>query len=135
MSESSSARIGADPPNLNSFKNYEDWKNNVELWAGFTDFKKSRQGAMLAYAIPNESNVFGDMIQTDLFSVHSVSSLLNDEEGVTKVLSFLDELIGKKERENELDAFEKIWSYRRKADQNILEYLKEHERHYNKAKI
>ena len=134
MSESSSARIGADPPNLNSFKNYEDWKNNVELWAGFTDFKKSRQGAMLAYAIPNESNVFGDMIQTDLFSVHSVSSLLNDEEGVTKVLSFLDELIGKKERENELDAFEKIWSYRRKADQNILEYLKEHERHYNKAR-
>ena len=133
MSETS-ARIGADPPNLNSFKQYEDFKNNVKLWQGFTDFKKSKQGAMLAFAIPNESNVFGDMIQTDLFSVHSVDTLLDDEEGVTKVLSFLDELLGKKQRENELDAFEKIWSYRRTPDQNILEYLKEHDRHYNKAR-
>ena len=62
-----SCKIGADPPDLNKFSNYEDFKNNVLLWEGFTDYKKARMGAMLAYSIPNESITFGDHIQKDLF--------------------------------------------------------------------
>ena len=131
---SESCKIGADPPDLNKFSSYEDYKNNVLLWEGFCDFKKHKMGAMLAYALPNTSITFGDHIQKDLFDVIPVSSLLNDEEGVSKVIDFLDGHIGKATRESELDAFEKIWSYRRTSDQSILEYLKEHERHYNKAK-
>ncbi len=62
-------KIGADPPDLNKFKCYEDFKNNCLLWQGFTDYRKARMGAMLAYALPNESITFGDMIQKDLFCV------------------------------------------------------------------
>ena len=127
-------KIGADPPDLNKFSNYEDYKNNVLLWEGFTDYKKPKMGAMLAYALPNQSITFGDHIQKDLFDVIPVTSLLNDEEGVKRVIEFLDGHIGKVKRESELDAFEKIWSYRRSSDQSILEYLKEHERYYNKCK-
>ena len=78
-------------------------------------------GAMLAYALPNESITFGDMIQKDLFCVIPVTELLNDEQGVDRVIEFLDGHIGQKTRESELEAFDKIWSYRRTADQNILE--------------
>ena len=127
-------KIGADPPDLNKFKCYEDFKNNCLLWQGFTDYRKSRMGAMLAYALPNESITFGDMIQKDLFCVIPVTELLNDEQGVDRVIEFLDGHIGQKTRESELEAFDKIWSYRRTADQNILEYLKEHDRVYNKCK-
>ena len=127
-------KIGADPPDLNKYSNYEDYKNNVLLWEGFTDYKKPKMGAMLAYALPNESITFGDHIQKDLFDVIPVSSLLNDEEGVKRVIDFLDGHIGKVKRESELDAFEKIWSFRRSNDQSILEYLKEHDRYYNKCK-
>ena len=88
---------------------------------------------MLAYALPNKSINHGDQIQKDLFSVHPVTQLLNDKEGVDKVIKYLDGHIGKAVRENELEAFEKIWSYRRTSDQTIVEYLKEHERYYNKA--
>ena len=134
MTENSNCKIGADAPNLNNFESYEDFKNNVKLWAGLTDYKKERLGSMLAYALPNKSVEFGDFIQRDFFNVHPVSELLNDPEGVTKVLNFLDTHIGKEARITELEAFEKIWSYRRTQDQSILEYLKEHERHYNKCK-
>ena len=127
-------KVGADPPVLNNFSNYEDFKNNILLWEGFADYKKHKMGAILAYALPNESLTFGDHIQKDLFNVIPVSSLLNDEEGVSKVIAFLDGHIGKEVRESELDAFEKIWSFRRSADQPILDYLKEHDRYYNKAK-
>ena len=127
-------KIGTDPPDLNKFETYEDWKNNCLLWQGFSDYKKEKMGAMLAYALPNKSLIFGDHVQKDLFSVHPVSQLLNDVEGVDKVIKFLDGHIGKAVRENELEAFEKIWSFRRASDQNILEYLREHERYYNKAR-
>ncbi len=134
MTENSNCKIGADAPNLNNFESYEDFKNNVKLWAGFTDYKKERLGSMLAYALPNKSNTFGDCIQKDFFNVHPVDELLNDPKGVDKVLAFLDTHIGKEARITELEAFEKIWSYRRTQEQSILEYLKEHERHYNKCR-
>ena len=134
MTENSNCKIGGDAPNLNNFDSYEDFKNNVKLWAGFTDYKKERLGSMLAYALPNKSVEFGDYIQKDFFNVHPVSELLNDPDGVNKVLNFLDSHIGKEARITELEAFEKIWSYRRTQEQSILEYLKEHERHYNKCK-
>ena len=127
-------RIGADPPDLNKFDLYEDFKNNCLLWEGFTDYKKERMGAMLAYALPNKSLIFGDFIQKDLFAVHPVTDLLNDANGVSKVIKFLDGHIGKKTRENELDAFEKIWNYRRTNDQTVIEYLREHERYYNSCR-
>ena len=127
-------RIGADPPDLNKFDNYEDWRNNVLLWQGFTDYRPERMGAMLAYQLPNKSLAHGDLIQKDLFCVIPVSELLNDTNGVDRVIKFLDGHIGKKERESELEAFDKIWSYRRTSEQTILEYLKEHERFYNKCR-
>ena len=128
---SENCRVGADPPDLNKFDLYEDFKNNCLLWQGFTDYKPERMGAMLAYALPNKSLTFGDFIQKDLFAVHPVTELLNDANGVSKVIKFLDGHIGKKTRENELDAFEKIWNFRRTNDQTVIEYLREHERYYN----
>ena len=127
-------KIGADPPDLNKYDSYEDFRNNVLLWQGFSDFKKNQMGAMLAYALPNKSLVHGDLIQKDLFCVHPVEDLLDDENGVKVVIKFLDGHIGKKTRESELDAFDKIWSYRRTSDQSILEYLRDHERFYNCCK-
>ena len=134
MNDNSTCKIGADAPDLNKFDSYEDFKNNVLLWAGICDYKKERMGAMLAYALPNKSIEFGDYIQKDFFNVHPAEQLVNDAQGVDKVLAFLDTHIGKEARITELEAFEKIWNYRRTADQSILEYLKEHERHYNKCK-
>ena len=131
---SENCKIGADPPSLNSFDSYEDFKNNVVLWSGFTDYKKDRQGAMLAYALPNKSLTFGDLIQKDLFNVIPVTELLNDPKGVDRVIEFLDGHIGKAPREDELEAFEKIFNYRRPQEQSILDYLKEHERVYNKCR-
>ena len=127
-------KVGADAPNLNNFQTYEAYKNNVLLWRGITDYKPEKQGAMLAYAVPDESITFGNLIQTDLFNVHPVESLIGDAEGVDKVLDFLDGHIGKETRIDELEAFEKIFNYRRRQGQTILDYLKEHERYYNKCK-
>ena len=127
-------KVGADAPNLNNFQTYEAYKNNVLLWRGITDYKPEKQGAMLAYAVPDESITFGNLIQTDLFNVHPVESLIGDAQGVDKVLDFLDGHIGKETRIDELEAFEKIFNYRRRQGQTILDYLKEHERYYNKCK-
>ena len=127
-------KVGADAPNLNNFQTYEAYKNNVLLWRGITDYKPEKQGAMLAYAVPDESITFGNLIQTDLFNVHPVESLIGDAQGVDKVLEFLDGHIGKETRIDELEAFEKIFNYRRRQGQTILDYLKEHERYYNKCK-
>ena len=134
MTDTASCKIGADPPDLNNFQSYEDYKNNVLLWKGFSDYKPEKMGAMLAYALPNESITFGSFIQKDLFSVHPVTTLLGDPNAVDVVIKFLDNLIGKEERIDEIEAFEKIWSFRRSTDQTIPEYLKEHERYYNKCK-
>ena len=127
-------KVGAEAPNLNNFQTYEAYKNNVLLWKGITDYKPEKQGAMLAYAVPDESITFGNLIQTDLFNVHPVESLIGDPQGVDKVIAFLDGHIGKEARIDELEAFEKIFNYRRRPGQTILDYLKEHERYYNKCK-
>ena len=58
-------KIGADPPDLNKFEHYEDYKNNILLWQGFCDIKKEKMGPMLAYALANKSMTFGDNVQKD----------------------------------------------------------------------
>ena len=75
MNDNSTCKIGADAPDLNKFDSYEDFKNNVLLWAGICDYKKERMGAMLAYALPNKSIEFGDYIQKDFFNVHPAEQM------------------------------------------------------------
>ena len=129
-----SLKVGVDAPKLTDFICYEDYKDVVTLWEGTTDHPKAKRGALLALALSNTSETFGDNIQKSLFQECRPQTLMNDLNGVEKVITFLDKLIGATKRASEIESFAAIWEFRRNPSQNITEYIKEFELKINKCK-
>ena len=111
-----SMRCNMQPPNLNNFKCYEDFKDRVELWKLTTEMKEIKLGLILANALPDTSKSFGNNIATSLLKKHSAASL-HVIGGLKIVMDYLDERLGKTEILTEAHAFGSIDTYFRQPDQ------------------
>ena len=127
-------KIGLEIPRLNDFESYDAYKDVVDLWKVTTDHPKKKLGAYLVTGLPNKSKIFGDSIQEGLFAKHRPATLANDENGIEKVLSYLDSILSKTPRSQSIEAFAKIHFFRRKTNQKIAEYIREFDIACNKCK-
>ena len=125
-----SMRCNMQPPNLNNFKCYEDFKDRVELWKLTTEMKEIKLGLILANALPDTSKMFGNNIATSLLKKHSAASL-HIIGGLKIVMDYLDERLGKTEILTEAHAFGSIDTYFRQPDQGIVQFVEEFDFRYN----
>ena len=119
-----SMKCNMQPPNLNKFECYEDFKDRVELWRFTTDHKPIKLGTLLANALPDVSKRYGNKIGTSLLKKHSARELYV-EGGLDIVMKYLDEKLGKSKILSEISAFEGIYRYTRQPDQGIVPYISE----------
>jgi transposase InsO family protein len=89
--------------------------------------KKSEQGAMVAMSIPVDSEKFGAKLRKALFKKIPPLSLNDDENGVDRIMEFLEEKLGREEILCKLESFQNIVRYIRKPHQGFKEYLNEFE--------
>ena len=125
-----SMRCNMQPPNLNNFKCYEDFRDRVTLWKLTTDQKSTKLGLILANALPDISKKFGDNIATSLLKKHKAETLYA-ENGLQIVLDYLDAKLGKTELLEEIHAFAGIDCYFRQPDQGIVQFVNEFDLRYN----
>ena len=128
-------RVGVDAPKLNDYESYDQFREVVEMWDLTTDHPPKKRGSLLALALPNKSETFGNSIQTSLFKKIKPSVLATAEDGVQQILDFLDELLGQDDFTKEITAFERIWRLRKKPGQTIVEYIKQVELFLNACKV
>ena len=119
-----SMKCNMQPPNLNKFACYEDFKDRVELWRFTTDQKPIKLGTLLANALPDVSKRYGNKIGTALLKKHSARELYVPG-GLDIVMKYLDEKLGKSKILSEITAFEGIYLYRRQPDQGIVPFISE----------
>ena len=120
----SSMKCNMQPPDLNNFSCYEDFKDRVMLWKITTDHKPIKLGPLLANALPDVSKLFGNKLATSLLKKHSATELYVTN-GLDLVIKYLDEKLGKSKVLSEITAFESIYHYKRQPDQGIVPYISE----------
>ena len=117
-------KCNMQPPDLNKFSCYEDFIDRVKLWKITTDHKPVKLGPLLADALPDVSKLYGNKLATSLLKKHSAEDLYV-ENGLQKVIDFLDKKLGKSKVLSEITAFEAIYTFKRQPDQGIVPYISE----------
>ena len=62
VGDGSGVRINMQPPDLNKFASYEDFKDRIDLWKLTTDIDAKRMGLVLANSLPDISKRYGNNI-------------------------------------------------------------------------
>ena len=120
------------PPDLNECKSYKAFKRELKAWADVTDLAKKKQGNFIALSLPNKSK-FGDDLRERAFEKLSLDELREDA-GLDKVISFLDEELGKNATEDIIDKWESFDNLKRGITQNYEDFINDFEAKYNHIK-
>ena len=119
------SKFTIQPPDLNECKSYEAFKQELKAWSDVTDLVKKKQGNFIALHLPNKSK-FGNDLKERVFEKLSLEEL-KEENGLDKVIAFLDEELGKNAVEDIIEKWEDFDNCKRGQDQNIEEFTNEFE--------
>ena len=108
------SKFTIQPPDLNDCKSYEAFKREVKAWADVTDLAKKKQGNFIALSLPNKSK-FGEDLKERAFEKLSLEELKEDD-GLDKLISFLDEELGKNSVNDIIEKWEEFDSCKRAAN-------------------
>ena len=126
-------KVTTDAPRLSDYSLYSDYKDNVNLWDMITDLPKLKRGAFLLIGIKNEHPHFGDNIQRQLLQKYRPEEIASAEDGVNKILDFLDSHIGKPSKSLKFQCLREIVEFKRKQGQEFADYAKHFEYLVSKA--
>ena len=120
-------RVTVDAPKLIDFTCYQDYRDNVVLWDATTDHPKKKRGSLLVLGIPNSHPQLGENIQKRLFAKIRPETIAAREDGLTKILEFLDENLAYTKKSSKFTHFREIIHYKRKPEQKIEDFVREYE--------
>ena len=110
-------------------KNYELFKNELLLWAQVCNLDDKKKGGAVALALPNTDKC---SLRTTILEKLSLDELTS-QDGLTKLITELDSLLGKDDLEDALSKFEEFEDYSRKSE-NVKEYIRVFDSKYTKVK-
>jgi hypothetical protein len=118
-----------NPPEFKN-KAYDRYKQELNAWKEITELPKKKQGIAVALTLPEEHDsgirekVFDEMTLDDL----------KDDDGLKKLITFMDSKLGKDDLTDSLEKFEDFENFVRGTDQNIVEFIAKFDQKYNKLK-
>ena len=115
------SRLAGHPPKLSEATSYEEWKNEVEFWAAMSGIKDEDQGPIIMMNLPQDSK-FGNGIRSSLMGNFKIGDV-KVVDGLKKVMTFLDGLLGKSSVTRTLEAWENFMKFERKSDQSIVDFV------------
>ena len=108
-------------------KPYELFKNDILAWEAVTELHKSKQGLVLALALPDDDSC---QLRSKLFDKHSVADL-NKDAGLKTVIAFLDEQLGKDDLADKLIKFGEFDDYKQTTE-SVSDFIGKFEQFYNR---
>ena len=116
-----------NPPDFKS-KSYERYKRELEAWKQVTEVDKKKQGIAIALSLPEEHE---SGIREKVFDEIDLG-VLNADDGLAKLVEFLDQKLGKDELSDSLKKFEDFEDFCRDSKQSIVEYIANFDQKYNR---
>ncbi|CAG2236725.1 unnamed protein product [Mytilus edulis] len=118
------------PPVFTEQKPYSRWIDEIKAWKALTDLDKKKMGIAIALSLPEEGlNSIRDKVFSDL----SLEAL-NADDGVDKLIEFMDKIFKKDELSEAYEAYSEFDRFRRSKVSSMEEYVTEFEKLYNKTK-
>ena len=114
-------------PILEEFSEFNTWKECIIAWSETTELPKYKQGYFLASELPAHSDRYGKHLKEDLFRACPPSTLINNTNGVQKVVDFLRTRIYIDEEKEIFEVKRQMSKIERKPNQNINDYIIEFE--------
>jgi len=126
--------LWCNPPNLNDFEDYEDYRNSVTLWDLITEIPKVKRGAVLLSTLPrSKSDLYGDNIFSSVMEafrpLKEHKEKLMREDGLELVLKHLDKRLGACKDK----AFSALYNFKREPSQSVIDYVDEFETLHNRC--
>lgn len=121
-------------PNIDDYSDFNLWTKCVTAWSMTTNIPKCEQGYILCQEIPINSKNYGNGLREDIYKHCPPDKLINDVEGVTKVIDFLKTRFYVDVEKDVYDTHAKIKYIQRKKGQSLNDYILEHDKLYTKGK-
>lgn len=115
------------PPKLGdeNIHQYSTWKNEIKIWQLVTDLTKSKQALAIVLCLSGKPKQVALELKTED---------LNKENGTETLLTALDTVYKKGEKERAYEAYSNFENIERTVDMSIGDYIILFERQYNKCK-
>ena len=126
------SKYGVTPPDLNECKTYEAYKRELSAWASVTELASKKQGNFVALSLPNKSK-FGNDLRERVFENLS-PEVLSEENGLQRVLEFLDQELGKDAIDDVIEKWDDFDSCKKKESQSLEDFISEFEMKSNRVK-
>lgn len=126
------AKYNVTPPDLNESKTYEAYKREVNAWDAVTDLGAAKRGNIVALSLPNKSK-FGNDIRERVFESLSQDTL-KAENGLKKLLEFLDTELGKDAISDVIEKWDDFDSCKKSEAQSLEDFIAEFESKSNRVK-
>ena len=119
--------VKINPPDLKSAKNYECFKNELQLWQSLTTLEATKQAGCIALNLPNDCP-FAKDIRTKVMERMTVAEL-RAEDGFDKLVQLLDEELLQPEIEQAVEDWDNLENRFKSDDESIDEFVNDFERH------
>lgn len=118
------------PPVFTTQKPYSRWIDEIKAWQALTDLDIKKRGIAIALSLPEEGQ---NSVRDKVFSELSVD-VLNADDGVDKLIQFMDTIFKKDELSEAYEAYTEFDRFRRSKVSSMEDYVTEFEKLYNKTK-
>ena len=115
-------------PNVREGMSYELYRKELLAWSEVTDINRNNQGIMVALSLPETDDM---PVREKLFNEISVADLKSDD-GLSTLLEFLDQNLGKDDLTDSFDKFEDFNKFQRKQRMSLQEYISAFDTIYKK---
>ena len=121
MASSQSYKV---PPAFTVLKSYNRWIEEIKVWQALTELEKKKQGLAIALSLPEEGQ---NSVRDKVFSEIS-ADVLNADDGVTKLIEFLDKIFKKDELSEAYETYVEFDRFRRSKVSSMEDYVIEFEK-------
>lgn len=118
-----------NPPQYSKDKNYDLFKKEITAWKAVTDLSAKKQGVVVALGLPENDDL---KIREKVFEELTVAEL-NSDDGLDKLIVFMNKHLGKDELEDSLQRFEDFEDYQRGVE-TIDQYIGNFDQKYARIK-
>lgn len=117
-----------NPPSFTKTKGYERYKQEILAWSSVTDLAKDKRGVVVALSLP-ENDESG--IRERVFDEVDIAELQTND-GLSKLIAFMDKVLGKDDLADSLEKYEDFEEYQRSKDQTVAEFITKFDQKYKK---
>jgi len=121
-----------NPPDFMKCGSYERYKTELKAWGLITEVDAKKRGIAVAMTLP-QGHGHESAIREKVFDEMKLEDL-NKDNGLDKLIEFLDEKLGIDDLTNSLEKFENFEDFQREQGQSITEYIAKFDQKYNRMK-